>query len=104
MGDIMKPRMVRRLRAELEALRARRRSLRSSEVVALAKRIGRKRVNRGKEPTYERTGWLPLTIPGHSSDLAIGTASNILDQLEEDIERLEAESQDQEEDANEEQE
>jgi hypothetical protein len=50
-------------------------------------------VNRGKEPTYERSapGWFPLTIPSHPGDLKIGTASSILNQLEEDIERLEVE-------------
>lgn len=79
---------IEKLRRELNAFRARKRSLRAAELISFAERIGRKRVKRGKEPTYERQGWFPLTIPNHPGNLAIGTASSILDQLEEDIERL----------------
>jgi transposase len=90
----MDRRKLEKLRRELEGLRRRSRSIRSSELESLAKRLGRSRVKRGKEPTYERSavGWFPLTIPSHPGSLAVGTACSILDQLEEDIERLEAES------------
>ena len=96
MGDIMTPRKVERLRRELASLRGRRWSIRSAELVSLAQQLGRKRVKRGKEPTYEKPGWLPLTIPGHSGTLAIGTVSNILDLLEDDLDRLAEELDDEE--------
>jgi len=91
--DIMDQRRLERLRRELEQLRRRPRSIKASELVSLAKRLGRARVKRGKEPTYERSGGegFPLTIPSHPGTLAVGTACSILDQLEEDIERLETE-------------
>lgn len=84
-------RKIDKLRRELIALRARKRSLRATELIKFAERIGRQHVKRGKEPTYERPGWSPLTIPNHPGNLTIGTASSILDQLEEDIERLASE-------------
>jgi len=89
----MMPSKLKKLRRELDALRRRRKSIRSDELESLAIRIGRRRVKRGKEPTYERVapGWFPLTIPSHPGTLPIGTACNILNQLEDDIERLEAE-------------
>jgi hypothetical protein len=92
-GDIMDPRKLEKLRRELEGMRRRSRSIKPSELEVLAQRLGRSRVKRGKEPTYERSGsgWFPLTIPSHPGTLAVGTACSILDQLEEDIDRLEAE-------------
>lgn len=89
----MNPRKLNKLRGELVGLRRRSKSVRATELASLATRLGRSRVKRGKEPTYERSGagWFPLTIPSHSGTLAVGTACSILDQLEEDIERLETE-------------
>jgi hypothetical protein len=89
MGDIMPS--IKKLRREWKSLWGRRKSLRHRELEGLAGRVGRQRANRGKEPTYERPGWLPLTIPDHPGTLAIGTACNVLDQLEQDIDSLEAE-------------
>ena len=80
-----------KLRQDLIALRARKKSIRPKELMRFAERIGRQHVKRGKEPTYERPGWFPLTIPNHPGTLAIGTACSILDHLEEDIERLASE-------------
>jgi hypothetical protein len=55
----------------------------------LAKRLGRKRVKRGKEPVWESQVFAqlyPLAIPKHGGrDLAPGTKNNILDQLESDV-------------------
>ena len=58
-----------------------------SGVASLAERLGRKRVNRGKEPSFESEFDIPvLTIPMHGSkDLKRGTQRNILMQLEDDF-------------------
>jgi hypothetical protein len=89
----MTRRKLRQLRKRIEALRSRPGSIRSREVEALAKAVGRTPAKRGKEPTYINNPQLPqsppLTIPHHSRPLKIGTALNILDQLEKDIDDLE---------------
>jgi hypothetical protein len=92
-GNIMTPVKLRKLRRELDALRRRSGAIRPAELETLAKRLGRKRMKRGHEPTFERDvpGWFPLTIPKHPGTLAIGTACSILNQLEEDLDRLGAE-------------
>ena len=78
------------LKRDLESLRRKKRSLRSIDLERFAKRLGRTRKTRGKEPTYEMPGRFPLTIPSHPRTLAIGTACNILDQLELDLDHFEA--------------
>jgi len=59
----------------------------------LQRRLAGPPAKRGKEPTYINNPQLPqsppLTIPHHSRPLKIGTALNILDQLEKDIDDLE---------------
>lgn len=80
-----------KIRRKIDSLRNRIKSIRSSELVKIALSLGREKVNRGKEPTYERSDGFPLTIPSHPGTLPVGTAASILDQLEEDIERLETE-------------
>ena len=89
----MSPGQLKRARRTLDALRARKSSIRADELIRLAKSIGRKKVKRGGELTYEmdRPGWFAIAIPKHPGTLKIGTAVNILDALEEDIERLEQE-------------
>jgi hypothetical protein len=85
-------------RRKLESLRRQVRSLRRSQpkardLEALAVRLGRKTVNRGKEPTYESKKFFhlrPLSIPHHKGrDLPTGTKNSILSQLEEDIDAWE---------------
>ena len=70
-----------KLRAELEVPQ------RGGDVASLAERLGRKRVNRGKEPTFESPFDIPvLTIPMHGSkNLKKGTQRGILIQLEDDF-------------------
>jgi len=50
--------------------------------------LGRKKVNRGKEPMYENDAFphlRPLSIPNHKGrDLPLGTKNSILTQLEDD--------------------
>jgi hypothetical protein len=88
----MATRRLAKVRAEIDALRHGLGSITAREFIGLAIRLGRMRVVRGKEPTFERQGWKPLTIPNHSGTLKKGTACSILDQLEADLEHLEAEA------------
>lgn len=88
----MSKRKLRQLRKRLQALRARVRNIESRELESLARAVGRKRADRGKEPTFIHTllpQSRPLSIPHHSAALKVGTASNILDQLEKDLDDLE---------------
>ena len=91
-GDIMNRRKLRQLRKRLEALRTRLGNIESRELERLAKALGRKPADRGKEPTYV-SEFLPqsrpLSIPHHATTLKKGTAGNIFDQLEKDIDDLE---------------
>ena len=85
----MNKKKIAKLRRELDGLRAGKYNLKTSDVVSLAKRIGRSRdTSRGKEPTYvsvlPRT--TPLSIPGHPT-INPYTANAILDVLEADLDR-----------------
>lgn len=58
------------------------------DLESVAERLGRKKENRGKEPTWMSAQFkLPaLTIPNHKGrDLATGTRNSILNQLEDDL-------------------
>lgn len=83
----MNRRKLDKLKRELEQLR--RSPQKAIALQSLAKRLGRKRVKRGKEPMWESHEFAqlyPLSIPDHGGrDLATGTKNSILDQLEEDI-------------------
>jgi hypothetical protein len=88
----MTRRKLRQLRRRLQALRARIRNIESRELESFARALGRTRADRGKEPTFVSTFLprsRPLSIPHHSATLKVGTASNILDQLEQDLDDLE---------------
>jgi len=88
----MNNRRLNKIKQEIESLRNRG-GVKSAELESLARRIGRVRNDRGKEPTWisKQFPYLrPLSIPHHGSkDLNKFTARAILDQLEEDIERWE---------------
>jgi hypothetical protein len=73
-----------KLKRELSELRGRT-AIKSRELEQFAKKVGRRRSTRGKEPTYEMPGRRPLTIPHHSGDLKIGAKNNVLDALEADL-------------------
>jgi hypothetical protein len=94
----MKRGQLRKVRAEIASLRLRLGSVTARELEAIARWLGRTRFARGKEPTFVRPPWLPLTIPAHKPTLRKGTAKNILDHLEEDADQIEAEI-DEDEDA-----
>ncbi len=59
------------------------------EIQKLAKQMGRKKVKRGKEPTWESREFQdlrPLSIPDHGGkDLSPGVKNSILNQLEDDL-------------------
>jgi hypothetical protein len=77
-----------KIKRKIESLRRKPVGIRPRDLIALATKLGRKEVNRGKEPTYESTEFDTnvLTITKHGGDtLAPGTARSILDQLEEDV-------------------
>lgn len=68
--------------------------IKSRELESFAKRLGRFRDDRGKEPTWVNEQFptlRPLSIPHHSTDLNKNTARAMLDQLQEDIEKWEEE-------------
>jgi predicted RNA binding protein YcfA (HicA-like mRNA interferase family) len=77
-----------KLRGELEAMKGV--PQRGSDVASLAERLGRKRVKRGKEPTFESDFDIPvITIPMHGSkSLKNGTQRGILIQLEDALHRM----------------
>jgi hypothetical protein len=83
----MTRRKLRKLRAEVDALRVGQANART--LIALARKLGRKPFKRGKEPTYESVvspQLRPLTIPKHGGrDLSPGTKDSILDALDDDF-------------------
>lgn len=84
--DIMDQKKLDRI--TLRIMQARRSSQRARDLESIAKQLGRTKVNRGKEPTWESAlpGRPPLSIPHHGGrDIAIGTRNSILDFLEDDV-------------------
>jgi len=68
---------------------ARRSPQNAAALQKFAKQLGRRKENRGKEPTWtsdQFSDLRPLSIPDHGGrDLAPGTKNNILNQLEDDL-------------------
>ena len=88
----MDKKKLRKLRAQLKRLRQRSANLRNQDLVAFAKKLGRERSERGKEPTYISTLLpysRPISIPNHPGSLKPLTAGNILDSFEQDLQALE---------------
>jgi hypothetical protein len=88
----MNPGRLNKIKQDIDGFRTRG-GIKSAELESLAKRLGRVKSDRGKEPTWVNKQFphlRPLSIPHHgSSDLNRFTARGILDQLEEDIEQWE---------------
>lgn len=57
----------------------------AKDFISIAEQLGRKRSNRGKEPTYTRDDspvlCPPLSIPNHPGDMKVGTARSIIQAL-----------------------
>jgi hypothetical protein len=83
----MNRRKLEAIREEVGALR--RSQPKAREFESLAVQLGRKKVNRGKEPTFESEAFphlRPLSIPNHKGrDIPRGTKNSILNQLEDDL-------------------
>jgi hypothetical protein len=83
----MTPKKLDKLRGEI--LQRRRAPQKAADLEGIARRLGRKRINRGKHPMWESQDFpklYVLSIPDHGSkDLPVGTRNSILDQLEDDI-------------------
>lgn len=84
--NTMNLQQIRRLRRRIGRARLRRASTRHRQIVRLVRAVGR-RLNRkrGKEPTWEKDGRPPLTVPNHPGEMSPITVDNILDMLEEDL-------------------
>jgi hypothetical protein len=91
----MNPKKLKRLRRDIEKLR-RKGDIKERELRSLAERVGRKRGIRGKEPTYvsERFPDRPLSIPAQRV-VNRYTALDILNELEQDLDEIEATLEDQ---------
>jgi hypothetical protein len=83
--DTMNAKVIRKLRRRVRRLRAGKANVRPVQLMRLAMAIGRQKIVRGKEPTFEKDGRPPLTIPNHPGALSMWTADSILDVLEEDL-------------------
>jgi len=82
----MKKKKLKKLFEEIRSLRERAGSVRSRELVAVAKKLGRYRIKTDGHPQYGtdlRSG--RITIPSHSKPLKRRTTLSILDELETDI-------------------
>ena len=82
----MNHKQIARIRTKLASMRLAPQKARDLEGVA--KKLGRTKVNRGKEPVWVNPdlGVFPLSIPHHGGeDLQIGTKNNILNSLEDDL-------------------
>ena len=93
----MDKRKLSRLRKRIQDLRARLGNIKSRELESLARALGRKRDDRGKEPTFISEllpQSRPLSIPHYAKTLKRGTAGNILDQLEKDLDAFEEQQPD----------
>jgi len=90
MGGIITKDKLSRLRSEIESLRAAKNNIRPSDLVSLARSLGREPAKRGKHPTYVSTLLQrnPISIPSHPGAMKARTAMSILDELEADIDKL----------------
>lgn len=78
-----------KIRRQLQEMRRSPQNRTRTDFEAIAKQLGRKKDNRGKEPTYVReidpALSPPLSIPGHSGEMKVGTARSIIDALLNDV-------------------
>ena len=89
----MTPKQLKKHRQRLNEFERSPQGKTAAQLVSLATKIGRIRDNRGKEPTYVRETdpalSPPLSIPGHTGDLKIGTVLSIVAQLQSDLDEWE---------------
>lgn len=88
----MNKKKLKKVQRQVDSLRLSLASIRSQDLVRLMKKLGRRRIKRGKEPSYisdEFPDARPITVPSHPGTLKRGTAASILDDIEGDIFRWE---------------
>ncbi|MCJ0825942.1 hypothetical protein MQC88_08235 [Luteimonas sp. 50] len=89
----MTPKKLDKIRRHLTSMAASPHGLKSDELIAFAKKLGRTKSSRGKEPTWVREDIPelspPLSIPNHSKALKSGTARSIIDALLSDVDEWE---------------
>lgn len=87
----MQVRKLDKIRRELEAIQASPRGIRSARLISIAKKLGRTKCKRGKEPTWVREDspelFSPLSIPNHPGDMATGTVRSIVEALLSDVDQ-----------------
>jgi hypothetical protein len=85
----MTPNHLAKIKRTLQQMRRSPSGIKTMELEGLARALGRHAVSRGKEPTYIRDAdprlTSPLSIPGHATDLRVGTAINIIKALLDDV-------------------
>jgi hypothetical protein len=90
-----------KIRRELRQMRLHPQGRGASELISLAKKLGRTPSKRGKEPTYIRDGEPalapPLSIPNHPGDMKVKTVQSIVDQLLDDADEWELHLMDEDE-------
>ena len=94
----MTPKKLRNIKEKIAAYRKKASNLRHRDLERIALALGRKRVKRGKEPTYESTllETTVVTIPDHGTKtVSPGVAKNVLDVFEEDVFWLEEQLEEQ---------
>jgi hypothetical protein len=91
--DSMNSKQLAKIKRELEAIKLSPQGRRSDDLISIAGRLGRSLSNRGKEPTYIRSGdpclVPPLSIPKHSAEMKTGTVRSIVYQLLDDCDEWE---------------
>lgn len=83
----MNKKTLKNVERRIRSLHAGSGNVRRRQLVSLAKTLGRKESNRGKEPTYISTVFpdmRPVSIPSHPGALPRFTVESILDQLDGD--------------------
>jgi hypothetical protein len=91
-SDIMDKKKLKKIKTKIDKLRNRIANIRYTELESIAKSLGRRRYNQGKELVYKSDllpNSRPLSITKHPGSLNKITAGNILDSLDKDVFDLE---------------
>jgi hypothetical protein len=84
----MDKKKLKKIRQEIRSLRAGSANVRRRQLISVAKKLGRQKSDRGKEPTFISNVFpnlRPISIPSHPGSMPRYTVENILDQFEDDI-------------------
>ncbi len=88
-SNIMSPRKLSKVKQALTGLTLHPQGVRERDLVRIAKKLGRTRVQTGKHPTYIRDGdpelSPALSIPSHPGDMPVGTVLSVAEHLLNDV-------------------